>query len=149
MKISEYLDINLVSFLLAKSRDEAISKIVDNLDSFGKLFDKKVFYDAILKRENIVSTGIGMGVAIPHAKDDRFLKFFISIGIQKEAGLDWRSLDDSPVKLIFMIGGPEKNQNEYLKILSSLTVIIKDETLRKKLINSTSKEEVIDLLSKF
>ena len=70
------------------------------------------------------------------------------MGIQK-VGLDWESLDNSPVRLIFMIGGPDDRQNEYLQILSRLTVIIKDEKLRKKLINSSSKKEVMKLLSCF
>ncbi|KPK33603.1 MAG: hypothetical protein AMS24_00565 [Chlamydiae bacterium SM23_39] len=146
VKISSYLDINLVSFLQANSRDEAIFQIIDNLEKFEKLPDRKLFYDAIMKRENIVSTGIGMGVAIPHAKLNQFDEFFIAIGIQKGLSLDWDSLDGTFVKLIFMIGGPENRQNEYLQILSSLTVIIKDEKLRKQLINALTKEEVIKLL---
>lgn len=146
IKISNYLDINLVSFLQVDSRDEAIFQIIDNLEKFEKLPNRKLFYDSIMKRENIVSTGIGMGVAIPHAKLNLFSEFFIAIGIQKGVSLDWDSLDGTSVKLIFMIGGPENRQHEYLQILSSLTVIIKDEKLRKCLINSSTKEEVIKLL---
>jgi len=146
IKISNYLDINLVSFLKSKSRDGVISQMIDSLDNFKNLPDKELFKEAILKRENIVSTGIGMGVAIPHAKLSFFSQFFIAIGIQKAKALEWDSLDGSLVRLIFMIGGPENKQNEYLQILSHLTLIIKDEKLRKKLTNSSSKEEVVKLL---
>ena len=62
-------------------------------------------------------TGIGIGVAIPHAKLEGYSDFFIAIGVQKKKGIDWNALDGSDVKLIFMIGGPENKQTEYLKIL--------------------------------
>lgn len=149
MSISDCLDINLISFLNADSRDDAISKMVGVLDRFDKLKDKELFKEAIMKREKIVSTGIGMQVAIPHAKLDQFHSFFIAIGIQKEKGLDWKSLDNSPVRIIFMIGGPDDKQYEYLQILSKITIIIKDEKIRKKLINAVSKEEVMHILSSY
>ena len=72
-----------------------------------------------VKREKIVSTGIGMGVAIPHAKLPSFDRFFLAVGLQKvKDGIDWDALDGAPVRLIFMIGGPANQQTDYLKILS-------------------------------
>lgn len=145
LKISNYLAGN-ICFLKAKSRDEAIEIMINNLDN---LTEKDLFHKAILEREKIVSTGIGMGVAIPHAKLPSIKSFFINIAVQKDKGIDWDAIDKAPVRLIFMIGGPEDRQDEYLQILSHLTVIIKDENLRKKLINSDSPSEVINLLSSF
>ena len=149
IKISSYLNINLVSFLTVNSRYEAISSLVGNLDEKNNFVDGKVFQKAIINREKIVSTGIGMGVAIPHAKLDSLDKFFISIGVQQNRGIDWDSIDGASVRLVFMIGGPDNKQDEYLQILSRLTLVIKDEVLRKKLINAENEEEVINLLSVF
>lgn len=145
MTISKYLDARLVVFLDENSRDAAIARLVDVLDKAGKLRDKTKFHAAILGREKIVSTGIGIGVAIPHAKLEDYNDFFIAIGIQKKKGIDWNALDGSEVKLVFMIGGPENKQTEYLKILSRLTQTVKDEERRKKILKTNSPSEVIDL----
>lgn len=145
MTISKYLDERLIVFLEEQSRDAVIERLVDLLDKTGKLRDKKRFHAAILDREKIVSTGIGIGVAIPHAKLEGYTDFFIAIAVQKKKGIDWNALDGSEVKLIFMIGGPENRQTEYLKILSRLTQAIKDEERRRKILKTNSPHEVIDL----
>lgn len=147
MRTSDYLDPHLVSFLDVSTRDEAIDALIDLLHSQGKLRDVSGFRKAIFHREQLVSTGIGMGVAIPHAKMDFFSDFFIVVGIQKKKGLDWNALDKVPVRLIFLIAGPEGRQNEYLQILSLLTGAIKDAELRKELLKASSVEEVVSLFS--
>lgn len=149
VKISKYLDQKNIVFLNADSRDDALSELVESLENSGKLKNKKLFFNAILEREKIVSTGIGMGIAIPHAKLNTLNDFFIAIGIQRKRGLDWQSLDQSLVKVIFMIGGPEKKQEEYLQILSRLTFVIRDENIRKKLLQETSTAEIISLFESF
>ena len=149
IKISSYLDDRSVSFLNVESRDLAIEKLVSHLHKHGRLIDKDLFHKAILEREKIVSTGIGMGVSIPHAKLPDFKEFFIAIVIQKEKAIEWNALDKAPVRLIFMIGGPEDKQNEYLQILSKLTQVIKNESLRKQIVGAKSAKDVIKLLSPF
>ena len=149
VKIFESLDVELISFLNSDSRDEAIDALIDLLDTHGKLPDKLQFRNAIFYREGLVSTGIGMGVAVPHAKLKNFKDFFIALGIQKNKGIDWNALDTAPVRIIFMIGGPEDRQSEYLQILSQLTSAIKNLDLRKSLIAANSPREVLHLISDF
>jgi PTS system nitrogen regulatory IIA component len=144
MQISDYLDEQLVVFLQANTRDEALEQLVNKIFERGKLADKEIFYRAIIEREKIVSTGIGMGVAIPHAKLPTYDNFFIAIGILQKA-VDWHALDGSPVRLIFMIGGPDDKQTEYLQILSLLTRAIKDEERRKKILNLNKPKAIIEL----
>lgn len=145
--ISHYLDPRQVLFLEASTRDEALQMLVDCLAETGKVHDKKAFYQAILERERIVSTGIGMGVAVPHAKMEGYEDFFIAIGICSKEGLEWNALDNAPVRLIFMIGGPTIKQTQYLKILSRLTLAIKDVEKRKKMLKAKTAEEVIALFA--
>lgn len=145
MSLTEYLDDRLVVFLDVQAQAEAIEALIDALDGAHKLYDKTAFHKAILDREKIVSTGIGLGVAIPHAKLSGYEEFFIAIGIQGGRGIEWNSLDGSQVHLIFMIGGPDNRQTEYLKILSRLTMAIKDPERRKALLKATSAKQVIDL----
>ena len=149
LKLSSYLDIKTVTFLSSKTRNSVIDELVTLLHDAKKLKDKKKFYKKIIEREKIVSTGIGMGIAIPHAKLSDFDDFFIAIGIQKKQKINWLSIDKIPVKLVFMIGGPETKQNEYLQILSLLTTAIKDEQLRKNLLQANKKEDIIKIFDQF
>lgn len=140
--ISRYLDERLVMFLETSSRDEALRLLVSRLAQEGKLLDEQVFLDAIAQREKIVSTAIGLGVAIPHAKLQGYRDFFIAVGIHK-TGLEWNALDGCPVHLIFMIVGPSQRQTEYLQILSHLTTAIKDEERRKQLLRAQGSREIL------
>ena len=150
MKISDYLDASLVTFLNVASREKAIAVLVDLLKARGRIKNARKFYEATLLREKLVSTGIGMGVAIPHAKIDLVDDFFIAIGIQKNShGLPWQSIDSAPVRLVFLIGGPSHSQPEYLQILSLLTCALKEELLRKKLLLLQSPQAIVDLFSKY
>lgn len=144
VKIADYLDKDLVLFLDVNSRDAIIKQLVNKLADKRKVIDREKFYEAILNREAIVSTGVGMGVAIPHAKLPDLNQFFIAIGIQKK-GVDWKALDHLPVSLVFLIGGPDDKQTQYLQILSQLTISLRDAEKRKKLLTYSSSEEIIKL----
>lgn len=147
--ISEYLDPEIVSFIESKSQQEVLRSMTENLVEKGYLKQQDTFYQAVMDREKIVSTGIGVGVAIPHAKLDDQKDFFIAIGIHKGEGIEWKSLDDAPVKIIFLIGGPSNAQKTYLKILSHLTTMLKPDGLREKLLSAKEAEEVVDILKKY
>lgn len=142
--IFKYLNPNLIKRLDSNERDLSLRELVDLLDEKGKLHNKELFYQAILEREKIVSTGIGMGVAVPHAKLSGYETFFIAIGIHHK-GIHWGALDGIPVRLVFMIGGPDDKQTEYLQLLSRLTLAIKDEERRKKILQLTHPEDIIAL----
>lgn len=144
LDVSKYMSPQTIAFLDVSSRDEVLTAMVDMLDVAGQLKDRDHFLAAITEREKIVSTGIGMGVAIPHAKLSSYDDFFIAIAILQK-GVEWQALDKAPVRLIFMIGGPDDKQTEYLQILSSLTYAIKDEERRKKILTLNSKEAIIRL----
>lgn len=145
-KFSKYLDPNLIAYLNIDSRDEALASLVDTVDKAGFLHNKESFYQSILEREKIVSTGIGMGVAIPHAKLAAYDNFFIAVGILAKP-VNWNALDGSPVRIVFMIGGPDDKQTEYLRILSQLTQAIKDEEKRKKLLTLNTPAAIIQFFS--
>lgn len=147
MKISNY--IQTLSFLDASNRNEAIDALIELLEKKRKFPNKMAFRKAIFDREELISTGIGMGVAVPHAKLKGFDDFFIAVGIQQKKGIEWEAIDKAPVRLIFLIGGPDDRQNEYLQILSQLTNAIKDQDLRKTLMQASSDQEVLEAFSSF
>lgn len=148
LKIYNYLNKDLILFLNAETRDQALKVMIEKVHEAGKLKNELLFFDALIQREKIVSTGIGMGVSIPHAKLDGYDEFFIAIGVLQK-GVDWNSLDGALVRLIFMVGGPDDKQTEYLQILSSLTMAIKDEERRKRILTRSSKEDIIELFKAF
>lgn len=143
-KLINYLRPELVYSIDAETRDDVLRFMSEQLAQQGKIQDSNEYYNAILEREKIVSTGIGMGVAIPHAKLTSVEDFFIAIGILSR-GVQWNALDGGPVRLIFMIGGPDDKQTAYLQILSSLTMVIKDEERRKKILTLNSPGAIIQL----
>jgi len=145
--LSDYLSPDLITFLDVDSRKMALLEMHQLLISHKFVADSSDFIDALIKREEIVSTGIGMGVAIPHAKLDSIDDFFIAIGISRDHGIEWDSLDAIPVRLIFMIGGPPDRQDDYLKLLSALTTLIRDEQRRKEMILAKRPQDIISLLS--
>ncbi len=144
IKLSKCLDEKLVIFLDVNERDDALKSLVKVANASGKIDDEEKFLSAILQREDVVSTCIGMGVAIPHAKMASFNQFFVVIGILND-GVDWKAIDDSKVRIIFMIGGPDDKQTEYLQILSKLTQAIKNNEIRKKMLTLKSPKDIITL----
>ena len=145
MEICDYINSDKVFFIEETSRDGVLQKMVDALALQGTLADPSRFHSAIMDREKLVSTGIGTGIALPHAKLKEYQHFFIAIGILKGQGVDWDALDGYPVKLVFMIGGPEQKQTEYLSILSKLTQALRDEDRRKKMTKASTSDEVLAL----
>ncbi len=147
MEFADYLDSRLVVFLESTTQEGAIDELISLVEREGKLPNRKMFQQAIWHREQIISTGIGMSIAIPHAKLSGLTNFFIAIGIQRTRGIEWNALDGAPVRLVFLIGGPDDRQSEYLQILSQLTTAIRDADLRKELLRARSAEDVIAFFS--
>jgi PTS system nitrogen regulatory IIA component len=142
--LSAHLSLDLIVHCTLHSRDEVISYLIALADKHHKITDKKAFQKAVFEREAIVSTGIGLEVAIPHAKLTNQDQFFIATAVLGQ-GVEWDSLDKLPVRIVFLIGGPQDSQTEYLKILSSLTLAIKDEEKRKKILSSKTPTDVYKL----
>ncbi len=128
--------------LNVKSKTEAISSLVAELD-----VDHKVVYEAIMQRERVISTGIGIGIAIPHAKISGMEEFHVVIGIVQHEGINWDAIDHLPVKLIMLICGPDDRHSEYLQLLSELTKKIKQESVRQALFSAKNREEVVKIFS--
>ncbi|MBF5050922.1 Uncharacterized protein CLAVI_000544 [Candidatus Clavichlamydia salmonicola] len=144
VSVSSYLSPNLVLFLERDTRDEVLEDLVKLLHREGLVENANGFYQAILAREDIFSTGIGMGVAVPHAKLEHYDDFFLAVGIHPR-GVAWNALDGRSVRLIFMIGGPDDRQGAYLRLLSRLTMALKDDARRKKMLELRNSEDILDL----
>ena len=146
MKIVDLIDKKSICLnLKAKDKNEAIDKLVDLVNNSGNLIDRILYKDAILKREDQSTTGIGDGIAIPHAKTKAVKKACLAAAVCKK-GLDYESFDGSLSNLFFMIAAPEGANNTHLEVLSRLSTILMDEEFRLKLINAQNEDEFLNLI---
>ncbi len=136
-----------ICFLQATSKEEAIQELIGLFQASGVVEDREMLYQLVLHREKITSTGIGVGIALPHAKLQVGEEFSIAIGIAKEKGIPWQAIDGLAVNLVFLIIGPEGSPKEYLILLSQLTQILKDESLRKALIQVKDRVDVVKIFA--
>lgn len=148
MSLNELLTEEAVVFLKTNEMKDTIKSLAKKAYELGKIKDLNEFEEAVLDREKIVSTGIGLGIAIPHAKLKSIDDFFIIVGKAKK-GLDWDAIDRKPVSTVFLIGGPDGYQKKYLKLLAKLTLLIKNDNRRKILFESEDAKEIITLFEKF
>ncbi|MCC0706422.1 fructose PTS transporter subunit IIA [Clostridioides sp. ES-S-0190-01] len=145
-KVSLYNEETVVLDIKGKNKIDVIDEMVEILDKSGVLLDKNKFKEEIHKREEISSTGFGMGIAIPHAKTDAVKVPRVAVGVSKE-GFDFESEDGSPVHLIFMIAATDNGDNLHLKTLSQLSAKLMDEEFLNELINSKTSIEIVSKLN--
>lgn len=131
-----------------KSSDKisALNELLEVICTSPQVVDKEAFRKAILRRETMLSTGIGLGLAVPHAKINGVKDIVMAVGRSK-AGIPFDSIDGKPVHLIVMIGAGEKQRDTYIKLLAELIAFLKDENNRARLIAAKGPKEVIALLS--
>ena len=146
MKITDLLNKNGIELNTnVRTKEEAIDKLVNLMSNTGNLNNKDEYKKAVLDRESLSTTGIGDGIAIPHAKTKAVKKAGLSTMVVKE-GVDYDSLDGNPAKLFFMIAAPEGENNVHLEVLARLSTILMDEGFRERLIKAKDKEEFLSLI---
>ena len=144
MMIKDFINEKTIFFVNEKKRNKVIDFLIEKAEELKKIDNKKNFKKAIEERENLMSTSIGLGIAIPHAKIESQKEFFIIAGILKN-DVEWDSIDQKPVRLVFLIGGPSNDQKQYLKLLSQLILSVKDPDKREKILASENTSEIAKL----
>lgn len=128
--------------LKSRNKDEVISELIDILYEDGKVTDKEALKTAVVNREKEFSTGIGMGIAIPHGKCSAVKEAAITFGISKE-GIDYGSMDDKPAHLFFLIAVPEESSDIHLRALSEISRKLMHTDVREKIYASNNFDEFI------
>jgi fructose-specific phosphotransferase system IIA component len=146
MKLSKFCAEDLISFdLKGKTKNEIIEELV-NLASRSKLVkDKDEVLKAVLEREKLVTTGVGYGVAFPHAKTKAIKGIVIAFGRSK-TGIDFDAMDKKPVHLFFLIAAPEDAIGAHLNVMARLSYLMKSEKNRDILMKISSPKELLELL---
>ena len=130
-----------------KNKQDAIAVLVDLQEKAGNLSDKEEYKKGIIAREEMSTTAIGEGIAIPHAKNSGVKRAGL-VAMTVPSGVDYDSMDGAPSNLFFMIAAPEKGGDVHLEVLSRLSTILMDESFRKQLLEAKTKEEFLQIIDK-
>lgn len=126
-------------------KTEALNQCIDLMAKSGKIADVEKYRKGVFAREEEGTTGIGMGIAIPHCKSDAVTKAGLAAMVVKD-GVDFESLDGTAAKIIFLIAAPNTEDNVHLQVLSKLSVMLMDEQFTNSLINAGSVDEFLNII---
>jgi PTS system fructose-specific IIC component len=147
MKITDLLTKEtMILQLQANTKEEVIEELVAKLQEAGVLADAQAFKEAIWAREAQSTTGVGDGIAIPHAKTAAVKRPAVAFGRSK-TGIDYDALDGKPSHLFFMIAAPEGANNTHLEALARLSSMLMDASFRAQLESASDEEEVLRLIA--
>ncbi len=140
--LSRLISPDRITWLDQDNKIDCLRSLVQCLSESEELGNEDSIFDAIMEREQLLSTGFGLGLAIPHAKLNIIDDFIVGLAIHRE-GVPFDSLDDQPVHILVMILGPDQKQDEYLKVLSRVTAFLKDK--REEILSLEDNEELYKL----
>lgn len=146
--LADLIEIDKIIDLKAKTKDEALQELVDLMEEKSDcITDKAMVLKKIKKREQIMSTGIGLGIAVPHVKIPEIKDFVVAIGRTQE-GIVFDALDEQPVNIIVMIGASDKQSQEFLRVLAKIVLRLKAKKVREAILAAKSPKEILDVLIK-
>ncbi|MEW6050192.1 MAG: PTS sugar transporter subunit IIA [Candidatus Zixiibacteriota bacterium] len=146
MKLSKFCDESLVLFnLKSSSKDGVIQELVDLAATSNMIKDRNELLEDVRERENLVTTGVGYGVAFPHAKTRAAKGIVITFG-RSHKGVEFEAMDHKPVHLFFLIAAPEDAIGAHLNVMARLSFLMKSEENRQKLMQANSPGDVLALM---
>lgn len=131
--------------LQATTKDEVLRELVDVLVEAGDVTDADAAFRVVQQREQVLSTGIGSGVALPHGKSDACPELSIAAGVTT-APVDFNALDGEPVRLIFLLVGPESEAGAHIKALSGISRLVRQPETRQHLMDAPDSETFLETL---
>jgi len=142
MKLSEIIKIdNIIPELRAKDKKGVLGELAEVISSHDPSIDKEMLVKVLVEREQLGSTGIGDGVAIPHGKLNSVGHPIVSFGRSK-GGLDFDSMDGQPAYLFFLLLAPENSSGVHLQVLTKIAKMLKKSAFRKELMQAGTKEDL-------
>jgi fructose-specific phosphotransferase system IIA component len=148
MKITKFINKNqIILDLQVQTKNEVLETMLGKFVELGLVPGemREDVLNALRERENLTSTGLGYGVALPHVKTDAVGKINI-VFARCIQGLDFESLDGNPVQFLFMILAPTKVTDDYLKLLSAISALMKDARIRRRMTEAKTDEDIQSIL---
>ncbi len=146
MKIKDVLCPERIIFLQGDTRADMIKTLVPVLASVPGMPDADELEIAFLQREDLMSTGIGMGVGVPHVRLHNINSLVMAIGIHPTGIVDYPTTDNDPVKIIAMIAAGASLHGAYINMLSKIVFILKNKATRAAILNCASADEIYAIL---
>jgi fructose PTS system EIIBC or EIIC component len=145
MKITDILNEKvIVTKLPGSTKNDILNAMIELAATSDRVNDKEKMRSAILEREKIMSTGVGSGFAIPHGKTDAVQDIVAAFAITEQP-IDYQSLDDQPVRIVFLLVGKDNSVGPHIKLLSRISRLMNKEEFRKKLIDAESPSEILQI----
>jgi len=145
MRITDILTEQFVrTNLPGATKDEILNGVIEVAASSEKVLDKEKLREAIFEREKIMSTGVGSGFAIPHGKTDAVTDIVGAFAITAQP-IDYKSLDEQPVRIVFLLIGRESMVGPHIKLLSRISRLMNKDDFRRKLLNAQSPSDVLEI----
>jgi fructose-specific phosphotransferase system IIA component len=147
--IEELLDEDLI-LILEKVEDKfkLIEIMVDKTLGKGLIVTREPILDKIREREELESTGVVEGIALPHARTEAVKDLLLVVAVVKE-GLDFKALDGKPVYIIFLIVAPEEAKKKYINVLARISRMCRQEEFRKALREAESPSSILKIIKEF
>jgi fructose-specific phosphotransferase system IIA component len=144
MKISDILEEKLiVPNLPGSTKEEIIDSMIELISQSPKVIEKEKVRKAIYDRERIMSTGVGNGFAVPHGKTDAVSDVVAAFGVTANP-IDYQSLDDKPVRLVFLLVGKESMVGPHIKLLSRISRLMNKEDFRNRLFELKTSHDILE-----
>ncbi len=144
MNLLEILDPSCIKVgLESEEKDELFEEMLHLLTKTGKIIDRDVVLEDLLKRERQMSTGIEKGIAIPHCKTEGVKELVASLGISKK-GIDYESLDGNPVHLVIMMVATIDNPGKHVAALGEIARLMKIPGFYDNIINANTPDEIVE-----
>jgi len=148
MKITDILNESVIrTNLPGTTKEEIINAMIDIVAGQPHVIDKEKMRIAIFEREKIMSTGVGSGFAIPHGKTDAVSDIVAAFAVTAQA-IDYQSLDDQPVRLVFLLVGRDNMVGPHIKLLSRISRLMNKEDFRKQLLEAKTPREIFEIFQK-
>lgn len=145
MKITDILNEQVVRTQLpGTSKDEVINAMIELAATQEKVLDKEKMRAAIIEREKIMSTGVGSGFAIPHGKTDAVSDIVAAFAVTSQP-IDYQSLDDQPVRIVFLLVGRDNMVGPHIKLLSRISRLMNKQEFRNKLLEASTPADILRL----
>ena len=147
LTLNSVLTPDRIIFLEDDTKESALQKLVEVLSSDSRVKSGDKLLAAIFKREELMSTGIGLGIGVPHVRIDSVDDIVMAVGVSTAPITDYESLDDEPIRIVCMIAAGSDQHAKHIKLLSAVSKRLKDTEIREQILASKSEQDVFDILT--
>ncbi len=129
----------------ATNKEEAIEKFINSLEKTGTIKEPNALKDALLEREKLGTTGVGQGIAMPHARSSAIKDLTVAF-FRSDKGIDFKAMDSEPVHLVFLLLAPVTAGGPYLKLLAKISRLLRGDDFRKSLMEAKDVSTVLQII---